>query len=58
MEETSMDFRLLKAGIKTIRPKKKHKQSEVYLYFKGKKIQRPYVNSCVYACKKAFGLEI
>lgn len=59
MKKTSMNYRLEKAGVKTIRPTEKHSSiNNVFLEFNGKKIQRPHVGSVENACFKAFGITI
>ena len=60
----TMHERLIKAGIKTIYPKDYikdmpyNKQHLVCLRYNGKTIGRPYVGSCIDACKKGFNIDI
>lgn len=53
----SMQARLERAGIETIESESK-KPDEAKLSYNGKTINRGYASNCVYACKKAFGIDI
>lgn len=59
LPKDSMQARLNAAGIKTIYPEGNYcPVKDVQLEYNGKRIKRPYTESCVTDVKKAFGIDI
>lgn len=55
----SMQARLDRAGVETIRPEGEHDVTrDVQLRYNGKTIFRPYAGACPHIVKNAFGIEI